>query len=124
MTRSLWRALAIGAGVTLGACASNPDVDPAEIERTESAILQAREAGSERHARRSLQMAEEQLMLARRQIDAGRDELAVRLLHEAHVLAELAEAESHARQAIRALEVIRVTLAALEAETDASAVPE
>jgi hypothetical protein len=78
--------IVVGLGL-LGACAGNPEIDPRELERVDIAILEAKQAGSDQYAQRSLALAEERLALARKRLQDGEEETAARLLREAEVLA-------------------------------------
>jgi hypothetical protein len=109
------------ASLTMSACSSKPDIDPRELELTRTAILEAKQVDAERHAAQALRVAEERLALARDRIDAGREDEAMRMLHEARVLAELAEAESLAQQTTQAAQAIQQSLSNLQKDVDVDA---
>jgi len=109
------QALLIGAFLSATACSSNPAVHAHEMRSAEHALEEARQLGSERHAREIFQQAEQRLMLAQVWIDAGRAEEALRMLEQARVLAERAAAESLAEQAVRAARAVDDSLSSLQA---------
>lgn len=116
---ALWGSGLAAAALLLGACASTPDVDPRLVQQTETAIDEAREVDANRYAPRALARAEERLDRARDAMDEGEDAEARRLLQQAAVLAERAEAESLAEQSDQALTQIQENLAALRNQLDA-----
>lgn len=104
--------LALAAVVT--GCASNPELDPREVQQARRAIEEAKEVNAGRHAAGTLARAEERLNMAQQAIDNGREEQARHLVQQAAVLAELAEARALERDSEQALAQIRENLAALQ----------
>lgn len=98
----------------LGACASNPELDPRQLQQAETAIQEAKEVNAGRHAAGTLARAEERLAVAREAIDNGDEQRARYLVEEAIVLAELAEARALEGDSQRALAQIRENLNVLE----------
>jgi hypothetical protein len=121
LPRTRARVLLIAAAVAVSACSSHPELDPRELQSAENAILEAKQLGAEQLAGQVLREAEERLLLARARSDAGREDEALRMLHEARVLAERAAAESLARQTVQAAEVLQQSLSTLEQTLGADA---
>jgi hypothetical protein len=111
--RSRW-AWAAAVAVLLTACASSPEVDPRQIQQAEIAIDEAQEVNASRFAAGTLARAEERLMDAREAMDRDDNDRARRLLEEAVVLAELAEARALEKNSEQSLAQIRENLNVLE----------
>lgn len=116
-----WLLLMLTVTSTGGCLFGGDRVPPAELDRTETAILEAKQLGAERYAASSLRFAEERLASGRHHIDQGNHEQAGRMLQEARVLAERAEAESLAEQTVHASQVIQQTLDQLRRQLEAAA---
>ncbi len=103
--------LAFAAGIT--ACASNPEIDPRELQRAQSAIQDAKQVNAGEYAAATLAHAQDRLEMARQAIDNGKEQKAHNLVDEAAVLAQLAQAEALKHDSEQSLAQIQDSLSAL-----------
>lgn len=98
----------------MAACASNPELDPRQVQQAQIAIEEAKEVNAGRHAAADLARAEERLAGAHEAIEQGDEQRARWLLDQSVVLAELAEAKALERDSELALAQIRDNMSVLE----------
>lgn len=110
--------LPLAAALAVSGCGSRAEVDPRELHQAQSAIEDAQQLDAGRPPAAVLREAEERLAVARRRVDEGHAEEALRLLREARVLATRAEAESLARQAVDAARSVEQSLSAMQRALD------
>ena len=106
--------LPLAFAAAVAACASDPEIDPRQLQQAQMSIEEAKEVNAGRHAAGELARAEERLAMAHEAIDNGDEQRARYLLDESVALAELAEAKALERDSERALAQIRNNLRALE----------
>ena len=108
--------LAVAAG-----CASTNESVREEIARTEATVQQVQQSGMTRDAGGlELEQAKDKVAQARRALDDGKDERALRLAQQARLDADLAQAKARSHETQRSAEEVRTSIEQLRRESQRS----
>jgi len=104
--------------VGISGCAGNEKVPPEQIANTEKTIGEARDSNATVHAPLELKLADEKLQAAKAAVDKKEYDQARRLLEEAQVNADLANAKSGSTKARQVAKEMRDSINALRQEIE------